>query len=163
MSIIKQQIKETTSQSPPHSITTYDSYILYKQLQSNQDEKYKRELCYNFINKGVCKYNFKCRFAHGIDDLISKFQSNKSSFDQKTMEQYQSEIISLLKISKVPKRLKVFMMITSGNERSSSTKDNSFEYNSNGEDGVSEKKISKQKEEEKVNVNGKSKLRMLFD
>ena len=162
MSIIKQQIKETTSQSPSHSITTYDSYILYKQIQSSQDEKYKRELCYNFINKGVCKYNFKCRFAHGIDDLISKFQSKMSSFDLKTMEQYQSEIMSLLKISKVPKRLKVFMMITNGNEISS-TKDNSFEENNHGEDGVCERKISKQKEEEKINVTGKSKLRMLFD
>ena len=156
MSLIKHQLKQQTSQSPSHSITTYESYIVYKQVQASQDEKYKRELCYNFINKGCCKYNFKCRFAHGIEDLISKFQSNKSSFDHKSTDQLKNEIMSQLKIKKAPKRLKVFMMITSGNEKNS-TKDNSFEENTLIET------TSKRKENVTVNMTGKSRLRLLFD
>ena len=38
------------------------------------DPKYKTELCKKFQNTGHCPYGFKCRFAHGKDELIMKTQ-----------------------------------------------------------------------------------------
>lgn len=38
------------------------------------DPKYKTELCKKFQNTGQCPYGFKCRFAHGKDELIMKTQ-----------------------------------------------------------------------------------------
>ena len=38
------------------------------------DPKYKTELCKKFQNTGHCPYGFKCRFAHGKDELITKAQ-----------------------------------------------------------------------------------------
>jgi len=40
--------------------------------QSEPDEKYKTELCKNWVQSGRCSYGNKCRFAHGPDDLINK-------------------------------------------------------------------------------------------
>ncbi len=36
------------------------------------DEKYKTELCKNWVQYGHCSYGNKCRFAHGPEDLVSK-------------------------------------------------------------------------------------------
>jgi len=36
------------------------------------DPKYKTELCKKFQNTGQCPYGYKCRFAHGEEELISK-------------------------------------------------------------------------------------------
>lgn len=33
------------------------------------DDKYKTELCATFSTQGWCPYTFKCRFAHGEDEL----------------------------------------------------------------------------------------------
>jgi len=41
-------------------------------IQSEPDEKYKTELCRNWITLGHCSYGAKCRFAHGEEDLVSK-------------------------------------------------------------------------------------------
>ena len=38
------------------------------------DPKYKTELCKKFQNTGKCPYGFKCRFAHGKEELITKSQ-----------------------------------------------------------------------------------------
>ena len=38
------------------------------------DPKYKTELCKKFQNTGKCPYGFKCRFAHGKEELIIKTQ-----------------------------------------------------------------------------------------
>ena len=38
------------------------------------DPKYKTELCKKFQNTGKCPYGFKCRFAHGKEELIAKSQ-----------------------------------------------------------------------------------------
>ena len=38
------------------------------------DPKYKTELCKKFQNTGYCPYGFKCRFAHGKEELITKSQ-----------------------------------------------------------------------------------------
>ena len=40
--------------------------------QSEGDEKYKTELCKNWIQYRYCSYGNKCRFAHGPDDLVNK-------------------------------------------------------------------------------------------
>lgn len=40
------------------------------------DPKYKTELCIKYQNTGYCPYGFKCRFAHGKEELISKSQGS---------------------------------------------------------------------------------------
>lgn len=38
------------------------------------DTKYKTELCKKFQSTGKCPYGYKCRFAHGKEELLSKSQ-----------------------------------------------------------------------------------------
>ena len=38
------------------------------------DPKYKTELCKKFQSTGKCPYGYKCRFAHGKEELLSKSQ-----------------------------------------------------------------------------------------
>lgn len=45
-------------------------YYAYRKQQSVSDPKYKTELCKTYISEGFCKYKNKCRFAHGVKDLI---------------------------------------------------------------------------------------------
>eukprot|EP00826_Nyctotherus_ovalis_P037123 TRINITY_DN3367_c0_g1_i4.p1 TRINITY_DN3367_c0_g1~~TRINITY_DN3367_c0_g1_i4.p1 ORF type:complete len:337 (+),score=68.68 TRINITY_DN3367_c0_g1_i4:69-1079(+) len=40
--------------------------------KADADEKYKTELCKNWILCGRCSYGGKCRFAHGPNDLVNK-------------------------------------------------------------------------------------------
>ena len=42
--------------------------------ESKVDTKYKTELCKKFQSTGKCPYGYKCRFAHGKEELISKLQ-----------------------------------------------------------------------------------------
>ncbi len=54
------------------------------------DPKYKTELCKSFIAKGMCRYKYKCRFAHGINDLMKKPNDNfimnvKSKIESKNL------------------------------------------------------------------------------
>lgn len=42
--------------------------------ENKVDTKYKTELCKKFQSTGKCPYGYKCRFAHGKEELISKFQ-----------------------------------------------------------------------------------------
>ena len=44
------------------------------EAENKLDPKYKTELCKKFQNTGQCPYGYKCRFAHGKDELISKNQ-----------------------------------------------------------------------------------------
>ncbi len=44
------------------------------EAENKLDPKYKTELCKKFQNTGQCPYGYKCRFAHGKDELISKVQ-----------------------------------------------------------------------------------------
>ena len=48
---------------------------LKKQLEdkNNTSIKYKTELCKKFQSTGFCPYGNKCQFAHGKEELISKF------------------------------------------------------------------------------------------
>lgn len=47
-------------------------YQIHRAQQAMIDPKYKTELCKSFIAKGMCRYKYKCRFAHGINDLMKK-------------------------------------------------------------------------------------------
>ena len=49
---------------------------LKKQLdKNNTSKKYKTELCKKFQSTGFCPYGNKCQFAHGKEELISKFHN----------------------------------------------------------------------------------------
>jgi hypothetical protein len=37
-----------------------------------RESKIKVELCKNFVEKGYCPYENRCRFAHGIEELRAK-------------------------------------------------------------------------------------------
>ena len=53
------------------------NYSLIKNLieeENKVDTKYKTELCKKFQSTGKCPYGYKCRFAHGKEELISKLQ-----------------------------------------------------------------------------------------
>lgn len=56
----------------------YENYLIFRKNQSMIDPKYKTELCSKFISEGHCSYFSKCRFAHGISDLIAKQRDVKS-------------------------------------------------------------------------------------
>ncbi|KAL4484277.1 hypothetical protein ABPG72_006388 [Tetrahymena utriculariae] len=42
------------------------------------EQKYKTELCKNWVSKGICQYGQKCRFAHGKEELIERLAMNKN-------------------------------------------------------------------------------------
>ena len=64
-------------------------YQIYKCQQALLDTKYKTELCKSFISEGFCRYQLKCRFAHGIHDLINKSResSKKVSTEKEKNDQ----------------------------------------------------------------------------
>jgi len=44
--------------------------------EKKKDPKYKTELCKTFSETGKCPYGFKCRFAHGKEELSKKTLCN---------------------------------------------------------------------------------------
>lgn len=52
------------------------NYTLLKLIEEENkfDPKYKTELCKKFQSTGQCPYGYKCRFAHGKEELVSKSQ-----------------------------------------------------------------------------------------
>ena len=53
------------------------NYTLLKNIieeENKFDPKYKTELCKKFQSTGQCPYGYKCRFAHGKEELITKSQ-----------------------------------------------------------------------------------------
>ena len=50
------------------------NYSLLKLIEEENkfDPKYKTELCKKFQSTGQCPYGYKCRFAHGKEELVSK-------------------------------------------------------------------------------------------
>ena len=53
------------------------NYALLKNIieeENKFDPKYKTELCKKFQSTGQCPYGYKCRFAHGKEELITKSQ-----------------------------------------------------------------------------------------
>ena len=56
--------------------------------EKRKDPKYKTELCKTFRETGKCPYGFKCRFAHGKEELLSKIlNSNYKKKDCKTFSE----------------------------------------------------------------------------
>ena len=56
--------------------------------EKKKDPKYKTELCKTFSETGKCPYGFKCRFAHGKEELLSKIiNSNYKKKDCKTFSE----------------------------------------------------------------------------
>ena len=60
-----------------HFYNIFDNYIgelpkIFIENEQKRDPKYKTELCKTFRETGKCPYGFKCRFAHGKDELVSK-------------------------------------------------------------------------------------------
>lgn len=53
-------------------------YCFYKQQQALVDPKYKTELCKTYISTKNCRYGLRCRFAHGIQDLMSNSNALKN-------------------------------------------------------------------------------------
>ena len=53
------------------------------------DPKYKTELCKKFQNTGHCPYGFKCRFAHGKEELITKAQG--ANYKKKQCKTFQEK------------------------------------------------------------------------
>jgi hypothetical protein len=72
----------------------FDNYIielpkLYIESEQKRDPKYKTELCKTFSETGKCPYGFKCRFAHGKEELVSKIlNSNYKKKDCKTFSEF---------------------------------------------------------------------------
>ena len=52
-----------------------NSSLIKNILEEQQaKQKYKTELCKKFQSTGKCPYGNKCQFAHGKDELLTKFQ-----------------------------------------------------------------------------------------
>ena len=61
-------------------------YLMYKVQQALKDPKYKTELCKSYISQGFCKYDKKCRFAHGLDDLMTNLKKNPTQHKSNLVE-----------------------------------------------------------------------------
>lgn len=62
-----------------------DTLILNSALKAKRkavtdDNKYKTELCKNWIEHGTCNYGKKCKFAHGRHELMEKAGASKSHY-----------------------------------------------------------------------------------
>ena len=61
-------------------------YTLFSLDEDAITEKYKTELCNNWQLNGNCPYSYKCRFAHGFEELNIRNPLNnryKTKFCQK--------------------------------------------------------------------------------
>ena len=54
--------------------------------EKRKDPKYKTELCKTFMQKHICQYGNKCRFAHGENELVTKIQNN--NYKKKTCKSF---------------------------------------------------------------------------
>lgn len=52
---------------------------------------YKRELCKNWGDNGVCRYGTKCQFAHGFDELSENHQLYVNEQKQGQNDKYKSQ------------------------------------------------------------------------
>ena len=57
-----------------------------KLYSSDFQEKYKTELCRNWLN-GFCPFENKCVFAHGRDELREKILNRNYNIEENTMNQ----------------------------------------------------------------------------
>lgn len=54
--------------------------------------KYKTELCKNWIEVGVCRYEGKCQFAHGEDELVGKMPPSNAKYKSKTCTTFSEKL-----------------------------------------------------------------------
>ena len=81
-----------------------------KKLHSpDYKEKYKTELCRNWLN-GYCSFDNKCVFAHGKDDLREK---TINFLEEVNNEELQESEDDLSPQSMIKKRLPVFVELSS--------------------------------------------------
>ena len=148
-------IRESYNHSDITHIKNNLVYYEYKTVQSQIDPKYKKELCNNFITTGNCKYNLKCRFAHGINDIVKKSSTDILIDEENADKEINNKLVEILKLRKNYSRLPIFIQITS--QENKSTNDNSLNNSSqsNSERSNKDNEDSKQKR--------KSKLSLLMD
>ncbi|EAR91671.1 zinc finger C-x8-C-x5-C-x3-H type protein (macronuclear) [Tetrahymena thermophila SB210] len=68
---------ETSEEGNQQSTLQQLAHQQLNQLKK-MEQKYKTELCKNWVSKGVCQYGQKCRFAHGKEELIERLAMNKN-------------------------------------------------------------------------------------
>lgn len=88
-----QKINQNISNLKFYNVDEEYLYQMYRYQQALLDPKYKTELCKSFISEGFCRYRYKCRFAHGLQDLISKNKprNNSENPDTKVKSQHTSK------------------------------------------------------------------------
>lgn len=78
---LKMSINSTFTPSNTSSgYTSEESTQVSKDAKSNEkvdEQKYKTQMCANWIEKNECRYGNKCQFAHGKDELDIFKTSNK--------------------------------------------------------------------------------------
>lgn len=184
-----QNIYDPTCKSSQQELLSYN---MYKIQQACSDPKYKKELCSNFISNGNCKYSYKCRFAHGINDLMLSPSKSKTKPENNEKQLHQlcssffnsgfclqgknctfshrknsqeSSFNMTLRMTQFYKRLDVFKCLTTDGQ---STIDNSRE---NSFVSSTDNTINLKEEERKKSIDStnqasekkKSKLSMLFE
>ena len=75
------------------SLGSYESPSKTHFLQQKLEDfdKYKTELCKNWVEKGYCDYNHKCQFAHGKEELMEKQLKNKELYKSKKCKSFYSQ------------------------------------------------------------------------
>ena len=61
-------------------------------MKKTDRTKYKTELCKNWIEVGVCRYEGKCQFAHGEDELVGKMGPTNSKYKSKTCTTFNDKL-----------------------------------------------------------------------
>ena len=70
-------LKNAFSNELASKIVEFNGFQLIKNIieeENKFDPKYKTELCKKFQSTGKCPYGYKCRFAHGKEELLTKTQ-----------------------------------------------------------------------------------------
>ena len=123
--------------------------------EKKKDPKYKTELCKTFTETGKCPYGFKCRFAHGKEELSKKTLCNNykkkscktfselgycpygsrcsfKHFDKKISDvNFPYYYINTFLIQKKMKRLKIFEEICKNSNDSKNNNCENIETNTN--------------------------------
>ncbi len=55
-----------------------------------EKQKFKTEMCKNWIEAGRCRYGAKCQFAHGYHEIVGKIPQNQR-YKSKLCSTFQTE------------------------------------------------------------------------
>ena len=64
----------------------------YDRPRKTDRSKYKTELCKNWIEVGICRYENKCQFAHGEDELIGRLPPSNTKYKSKICTTFQDRL-----------------------------------------------------------------------